>query len=239
MKRAFTIAEVLITLGIIGIVAAMTLPVVIGNYQKKVTVEKLKTVYSKLAEIIKYSEMYNGEVNSWDYTLSNEEFIKIYFAPYIENFKLNDSAWNFYSLDGEWVEGGDYSLNYSKFSLSNGTLVAINTSKNNNGSSVMIYVDINGVNGPNVVGRDVFRMSITKTYGFTLGADRSGENTQWSHNAAENKNREYLLSPHKGACTTEPGDLTQFGFTAGDACSLLIMLDGWKISEDYPWHYKK
>ena len=45
MKRAFTIAEVLITLGIIGIVAAMTLPVVIGNYQKKVTVEKLKTVY--------------------------------------------------------------------------------------------------------------------------------------------------------------------------------------------------
>ena len=239
MKRAFTIAEVLITLGIIGIVAAMTLPVVIGNYQKKVTVEKLKTVYSKLAEIIKYSEMYNGEVNSWDYTLSNDEFIKIYFAPYIENFKLNDSAWNFYSLDGEWVEGGDYSLNYSKFSLSNGTLVAINTSKNNNGSSVMIYVDINGVNGPNVVGRDVFRMSITKTYGFTLGADRSDENTLWSHNSPENKNREYLLSPHKGACTTESGDLNQFGFTAGDACSLLIMLDGWKISDDYPWNYKK
>lgn len=131
MKKAFTIAEVLITLGIIGIVAAMTLPVVIGNYQKKVIVEKLKTVYSKLAEIIKYSEMYNGEVNSWDYTLSNEEFIKIYFAPYIENFKLNDSVWSFYSLDGEWGSGVG-SGGYSKFSLSNGTLVAINTSKGNN-----------------------------------------------------------------------------------------------------------
>ena len=33
-KRAFTLAEVLITLGIIGIVAALTMPTLIGNYQK-------------------------------------------------------------------------------------------------------------------------------------------------------------------------------------------------------------
>ena len=36
-KAAFTMAEVLITLGIIGIVAAMTLPSLIGKYQKQVT----------------------------------------------------------------------------------------------------------------------------------------------------------------------------------------------------------
>lgn len=41
-KRAFTLAEVLITLGIIGVVAALTLPSVITNYQKKQTVEQLK-----------------------------------------------------------------------------------------------------------------------------------------------------------------------------------------------------
>lgn len=35
LRTAFTLAEVLITLGIIGIVAAMTLPSLIGNYQKK------------------------------------------------------------------------------------------------------------------------------------------------------------------------------------------------------------
>lgn len=35
-KTGFTLAEVLITLGIIGIVAAMTLPTVITNVQKKV-----------------------------------------------------------------------------------------------------------------------------------------------------------------------------------------------------------
>ena len=45
MKKAFTLAEVLITLGIIGIVAAMTLPTLIGKYQKKQTVTQLKKAY--------------------------------------------------------------------------------------------------------------------------------------------------------------------------------------------------
>ena len=40
-KVAFTLAEVLITLGIIGVVAAMTMPSLIQNYQEKATVTKL------------------------------------------------------------------------------------------------------------------------------------------------------------------------------------------------------
>lgn len=35
-KIAFTLAEVLITLGIIGVVAAMTMPVLISNYRESV-----------------------------------------------------------------------------------------------------------------------------------------------------------------------------------------------------------
>ena len=41
-KFAFTLAEVLITLGIIGVVAAMTMPALVANYQKTVTVNRLK-----------------------------------------------------------------------------------------------------------------------------------------------------------------------------------------------------
>lgn len=40
--NGFTLSEVLITLGVIGIIAAMTLPVLIGNYKKKETIIKLK-----------------------------------------------------------------------------------------------------------------------------------------------------------------------------------------------------
>ena len=41
-KIGFTLAEVLITLGIIGIVAAMTIPTLIAEQQKKQTVAKLQ-----------------------------------------------------------------------------------------------------------------------------------------------------------------------------------------------------
>lgn len=47
-KKAFTLAEVLITLGIIGVVAAITIPGLITKYQKLATVVKLKKVYSQL-----------------------------------------------------------------------------------------------------------------------------------------------------------------------------------------------
>ncbi len=48
--NAFTLAEVLITLGIIGVVAALTLPSVVANYQKKVWVAQLKETYSILSQ---------------------------------------------------------------------------------------------------------------------------------------------------------------------------------------------
>ena len=41
MKRGFTLAEVLITLGIIGVVAALTLPSLIDNYKKQEYVARL------------------------------------------------------------------------------------------------------------------------------------------------------------------------------------------------------
>ena len=46
IRNAFTLAEVLITLAIIGVVAAMTIPTLISDFQEKVTVTKLQKVYS-------------------------------------------------------------------------------------------------------------------------------------------------------------------------------------------------
>ncbi len=41
-RFGFTLAEVLITLGIIGVVAAMTIPVMISSYNKHITETRLK-----------------------------------------------------------------------------------------------------------------------------------------------------------------------------------------------------
>ena len=50
-KTAFTLAEVLITPGVIGVVSAMTLPTVIKNYQKKASI-RVKSAYSQLLQAI-------------------------------------------------------------------------------------------------------------------------------------------------------------------------------------------
>lgn len=57
MKTAFTLAETLITLGIIGVVAALTIPSIIKNYQKKQTAIKLKQTYSLLTQGIRMAEI--------------------------------------------------------------------------------------------------------------------------------------------------------------------------------------
>ena len=42
MKKGFTLVEILITITIIGIVAALTLPIVIQNYEERIMITKLK-----------------------------------------------------------------------------------------------------------------------------------------------------------------------------------------------------
>ena len=64
-RRAFTLAEVLITLAIIGVVAAMTIPTLIANYQEKATVAKLKKTYSILNQAYALARVDYGTVDQW------------------------------------------------------------------------------------------------------------------------------------------------------------------------------
>lgn len=95
--KAFTMAEVLITLGIIGIIAAMTLPALIGNYQKKVTAGKLKKAYNTLSQLMLRSVADHGEANYWVDTsvvLTEQnvrEYFDLYYAPYLRVSSYCDS----------------------------------------------------------------------------------------------------------------------------------------------------
>ena len=66
---AFTLAEVLITLGIIGVVAAMTMPILIANYQKQVATTRLKKFYTT------YSQAYNQSKND-NYDIDGADILK-------------------------------------------------------------------------------------------------------------------------------------------------------------------
>ncbi len=59
-KVAFTLAEVLITLGIIGVVAAITLPTLIANYKNKVLLNQAKNSYSIISNAMMQAKSQNG-----------------------------------------------------------------------------------------------------------------------------------------------------------------------------------
>ena len=83
-KKAFTLAEVLITLGIIGVVAAMTMPSVINSYQKKSTVVKLKKVYSSLQNAVEMSKAEHGDYENWEKLgITSNEGVHNYIYEYL------------------------------------------------------------------------------------------------------------------------------------------------------------
>lgn len=55
-KSGFTLAEVLITLSIIGIVAAITIPTLISTYRKKQLEAQVKVTYANIQQTLRYAE---------------------------------------------------------------------------------------------------------------------------------------------------------------------------------------
>lgn len=87
MKKAFTLAEVLITLGIIGVVAALTMPMLIGHFEKTTTATKLKKFYSVMAQATDKAMSENGNWSTWDYSLSAKDFFNKYYASNLKVVK--------------------------------------------------------------------------------------------------------------------------------------------------------
>lgn len=64
-KFAFTLAEVLITLSIIGIVAALTLPTVMSSHRKKIVETRLVKFYSVMNQAVQMAEVDFGDKQIW------------------------------------------------------------------------------------------------------------------------------------------------------------------------------
>lgn len=67
-RLGFTLAEVLITLGIIGVVAALTIPTLVAKHKEKVTVVKVKKAYSTLYNAFQFALANEGTVDNWGLT---------------------------------------------------------------------------------------------------------------------------------------------------------------------------
>lgn len=230
-KIAFTLAEVLITLGIIGVVAALTLPALINNYQKKQTVTRLQKAFSILSEAVKRSEVEHGETKYWDFTLSGTDFYNIYLKKYVsktgattlENYPKKIA---YKALNPELETSSRTFLNDKTLivQLADGILLYITGERPQSalGDYISVGIDVNGFQNPNQFGKDAFFLQISPVY----GVHPHGANPSLSESYGE-FDRDTLINANRYlACNKEK---------EGHWCAALIMGDGWQIKKDYPW----
>lgn len=174
MKKGFTLAEVLITLAIIGVVAALTIPSVVSKYKERATVTKLKKIYSTLSNAYNLAMVENGEVLNWlsaDKTAKENQtaFFEV-ISPYLNISKVCEYDEGCVSKGKvKNLDGSDYSdydkIGEYKFVLNDGTIMIfyIEVSRLQAGDSFLgnIKVDIDGQKGENTFGKDFFVFMIT------------------------------------------------------------------------------
>ena len=224
--KGFTLAEVLITLGIIGVVAAMTMPTLVGKYQKQATVAKLQKIYSILNQAFQRSEVDNGDYRYWEsgYDIGSDAYFDKYWKPYMQIIKVCKTASDcgykterWYLIDG--TLGNSYIIANDLRTgviLKDGIFVSVTTktidSDGVSSPQTRIYVDINAGAGPNRIGKDVFS--------FYRVDDDTAKGVVADCYAASDS---YI----KNNCS--------LGSKNGNCCLQKIIRDGWQIKDDYPW----
>ncbi len=216
--KAFTLAEVLITLAIIGVVAALTIPTVVIKYQKQETVTKLKKFYNQMMQAINISQTENAYISTWDFgtgtdASATQDFLDQYLYPHLKIAKNCGTSKGCFTPAAYLLNGQSSTLdglNFIKTVFGDGSAVSVYKSTQD---SLIFYFDTNGLKKPNTRGKDIFEFKLSKTPSRGMYFYPTGfENTRIQLiNSGCNKMHE------------------------GFHCAALIMKDGWEIKEDYPW----
>lgn len=215
-KAAFTLAEVLITLAIIGIVAALTLPNIIANYRKLQTEVRLKNFYTNINQAIKMSEAKFGPIEYWDipkYGFNTDEmqvWIEKYIAPEMKilQYEKVGSIVQIYLADGSKAGFFIYTNNTDK-ELSSLT-------------GMHVYFYPFAKNKSDILGRDKFTFYMS-TASTSLSKGRGIDPYKYNWDGT----RDSLLNSPSYGCS-ENSNVRHY-------CTMLIQYDGWKISDDYPF----
>ena len=221
MKKGFTLAEVLITLGIIGIVAAMTMPVLIAAHRKHIVVTKLEKVYSVFNQAVRTSIVEHGDVTEWVIDCGNSNDVKCtteealewfneYIGKYLQitDITKRDDNTGFYVFlnDGTILDIANFIYDIN-FYLNK---KAIDNPKQGINS---FYFRFQPVLDPNL-DKDKNKYSVKSTF----------EPYAWNWDGT----REGLFTAaYNYGC----------GQSVSSYCAKLIQYEGWSIPKDYPFKF--
>ena len=222
--RAFTLAEVLITIGIIGVVAAMTLPTVVQSHRNIVAEVRLKKFYSTFNQAILKADAKYGDRESWyqdtrsvqtdehgnviEETSTIDKWFKEYLSDFITIKKeiIADGAVTYYLSDGSAFRFGSLEGGVSSRGV---TFYIANPDKCNNTSgssgSCRFYFLFNPLNTES-----------DNKYHYKKGLEPG----KYAWDGTKNS----LYTDNTRGCQTG----------SGNYCTALIQYNGWKIPKDYP-----
>lgn len=211
MKNGFTLAEVLITLGVIGVVAAITLPTLIQNYKRHVVETKLQKFSSMMKQAQMLAENDYGSAKDWAYgnnLAKTKQYAEKYILPY---------------LNGAKVETCDFHGAYACVLLPDGTQIAL----------VLDYASLvldTKKNKKRVLGKDCFPFNKVG-----WNASRGGYTDEWLNSRTQAQ----LENIYNSNCTNKIKNndyVTYSGFCIdySNICTYWIEKNGWKIPNNYP-----
>lgn len=225
VRKGFTLAEVLITLGIIGIVAAMTLPALMSKYRENVAMNKIKKFYSTMTQAQLRSIADNGEVDSWDWVPNGGEnnneivmnWFNKYWGKYLNNIRVIDRK---ILRENELIDGG------ITFILGDGSVANI-AGFSGGYIHISYFTDYKKFMDETAIeGKDQF------LFGFAAqGKSINKCLMRFDAYACDVSDENYLKNNSWGGCYKEN---TAKGHPY---CTRLLQLNGWKTPKDYPYKF--
>lgn len=226
-KKAFTLAEVLITLGIIGVVAALTMPSLMSNYRRKVAETQLKQTYSILLNAVTKGEQQVDAPFIGSYPMSYHHDI----CPTgYEFYACNNAMYQDFLKDNlsdnvlELKEGQGVNLTNSiastlfgkKFILPNNTVVCLY-----GGAFTVILKNSSKKSTELAIGKNTFRFGKVHTTDYEYATRGKPPALMPMYGTVS---RDKL----KTDCQSSNAD------TSLNACSQLFIQDGLTFKKDYP-----
>ncbi len=182
---AFTLAETLVVMGIIGVVAALTIPNLNQSTGDREKVAKVKKVYSNLEDAFGRATAVYGPADEWcinfnEYSKDCSQRLADRMTEFMKVSKICESeetacfAYGSYvRLDGKNYSVGDGYVSNSKVLLADGAALDFYLGTSGTG---WVYVDIDGPKGSNTAGKDYFQFEVTSTGIIPAGGKNSSYN---------------------------------------------------------------
>ena len=191
MRRfAFTLAELLIALSIVGVIAVLTVPGVTRNFFAKSNIVKLEATIKILNDAVKNMMIEERVTDTADSSLLLDT--GVFFTEYLKISRQCDDdptvcfAGSYKNIEGDDIEPFKKDVNNDDAMLPSGAVIQFCTKD----SLSSFIIDVNGIEPPNVIGRDVFSVDVysdgtvaTRNHAFEDDTDvvsacrNSGDNT--------------------------------------------------------------